>query len=190
MTSSKSVGLKSFEVIFKTSEQGDEEIALSFPNISLDYSSMSAGYKFNYIRPITSEKERKESKEIEGTLLEFFDDVKIQDDKFEFGFDAQDITGHSLIRRGEFGDIYLLIIKSSKTKDARINILVAKNDPNGDELYEILTQICKVKTERVHQVKNLKSGVRDYRSLAKETVEEVVESIVEYVKNVYDYYSS
>lgn len=149
---SKSVRLANFEVIFTNKQAEQDDISLQFSDIELVYEQNSDKYAFKYQRPFHSQEEKSESQEIVDTMKEYFNDISIDDHYLTFSFDSSAVTGSKMIRRGEFGDVYVLLVKDKV--DATLNIMTSKGDKNADELYQIITKIVK-KAEEFEKLKEL-----------------------------------
>lgn len=136
---SERLRLATFDVIYPNQSGQEEEVSLSFDDIYVEYQKNESGHTFQYVRPHHSRGDAKESQDIKAVLAQFFDNVEADDKTLTLKFESSDITGTDMIRRGEFGDVYVLIVKSSKITEARFNIMTKKGDKNADDFYNVIT---------------------------------------------------
>ena len=122
--------------------QSDSAVAdASAPNAQLRLEGNSAlDTVFTYIYPITK---ATDAATLYAQLLKF-KNAKIDTKNIYFSFSANEISSVVQKRRGEFGDVYSLIIdrRSQGVPDTfQINILTAKKFPDKDALYNIINQL-------------------------------------------------
>ena len=136
---SKRIGLSTFNVIYSNQSGEEEEVSLSFDDIYIEYDSKTGGDSFKFVRPHHSKGEDKESQDIKVVLSQYFDNVESDAKSLSIRFESEQTTT-DYARRGEFGDAYVIIDKSSKGVEGRFNVLTKKGDKNADDFFNTMAK--------------------------------------------------
>jgi len=136
-TVSKTVKLNQFQVTV-----GDNQIDLTSDEITFGFEGTSKeNFVFTYSRKAHVKAEIEECKALLLSLQEYFPNATFNNNTLSFSVTAAEFVGSKMIRRGEFGDVYVFLIKNDRiTVDgATMGVMTAKNEPNADELYRDIT---------------------------------------------------
>jgi len=143
---SKDAQLTAF-VINLQPETEEYQFDLKFDDITFSFNGDAdklQDYQFLYSRPLRTEEEIADWQKMVEKLANAFVNVRVVEKKLIIWFTAKDIVGTKMARRSEFGDVYILRVKTPKMEnECLINMMIAKKDPNGTELFQIIQAITK-----------------------------------------------
>jgi hypothetical protein len=117
---------------------GDDQMDLTADDITFGFDgSKKSDLVFTYSRQAHVKDEIEECKTLLSTIRKYIVNASFSNNTLSFSLTAAEIVGKKMIRRGEFGDVYVLVIKNDKIKgDATMNVMTAKHADNADELFE------------------------------------------------------
>jgi len=130
MIAAKQVHLQTFQLM-----NGGDVVDLSGEEAAIEFTDSH----FEFTRKCENQDE------CDGLVksLEAYGNATVFDRHVKFTFENTNITGKRMIRRGEFGDVYALLLKEGSVEQAQLNIMTAKGDAESDDFYNTITAITK-----------------------------------------------
>lgn len=138
----KDVTIQMFQLHF-----GDQELDLTADETIFSFDGTDkSNYTFTYSRKAHVKSEETDCQELLKSIQSYIPNAKFENKTLSFTLVASEITGSKMIRRGEFGDVYVILIKDDKIPaESTFNLMTTKHAANGDELYNILESLASTK---------------------------------------------